>query len=87
MKAASVRIHPDDAQRIEAKDGTWVVLRSSVGEARVQVLVDPEVPKSGVVIPASDPRHILLRLVPWAEEYCPPGWDRIYVSVSSEEIE
>lgn len=84
-KAASVRIHPNDAQSIGAKDGTWVVLRSSVGEARVQVLIDPEVPQSGVVIPAAGPRRILQTLLPWPEDYCPPGWDRIYISVSSEE--
>jgi len=84
-KAASVRIHPNDAQGIGAKDGTWVVIRSSVGEARAQVLVDSEVPPSGVVIPAAGPRHILQRLLPWPEEHCPPGWDRILISVSSEE--
>ncbi len=84
-RTASVRMNPEDAHRIGAKTGTWVLLRSDVGEARAQVIEDLEVPSSGLVIPAAGPKYIFQRLLPWPEEYCPPGWDRIYVSVASEE--
>jgi predicted molibdopterin-dependent oxidoreductase YjgC len=84
-KTASIRMNPNDAQRIGAKNGTWVLLRSEVGEARARVIEDLEVPPSGLVIPAAGPRYIFQRLLPWPEEYCPPGWDRIYVSIASEE--
>ena len=55
-RTASVRMNPEDAHRIGAKTGTWVLLRSDVGEARAQVIEDLEVPSSGLVIPAAGPR-------------------------------
>jgi predicted molibdopterin-dependent oxidoreductase YjgC len=82
---ASVRMNPTDLQRIGAKEGRWVRLRSEVGEVKARVIEDPEVPSSGLVIPAAGPRYIFQKLLPWPEEYCPPGWDRIYVSIASEE--
>jgi len=84
-KVAFVRMNPDDAQRIGVKTGSWVLLRSEVGEAKAQVIEDFEVPLTGLVVPSAGPRYIFQRLLPWPEEYCPPGWDRIYVSLASEE--
>ncbi|HMK34955.1 MAG TPA: molybdopterin-dependent oxidoreductase [Desulfomonilaceae bacterium] len=84
-KAPSVRMNPIDAERIGARKGTWILLRSEVGEAKVQVIEDSEVPLSGLVVSAAGPHYIFQQLLPWPEEYCPPGWDRIHVSVESEE--
>jgi predicted molibdopterin-dependent oxidoreductase YjgC len=81
----SVRMNPKDIRSIGAKQDTWVVLRSAVGEARVKVIEDAEVPPSGLVIPCMGPLYILQSLLPWPEEYCPPGWDRIHVSITPEE--
>ncbi len=79
---ASVRMNPNDMQRVGAKKGSWIRLGSEVGEVKARVIEDVEVPASGLVIPAAGPRYIFQRLLPWPEEYCPAGWDRIYVSVS-----
>lgn len=83
--APFVRMNPNDTKRIGAKNDSWVVLQSQVGEVRVKVIEDVEVPQSGVIIPSMGPLYILQRLLPWPEEYCPPGWDRIHVSISPEE--
>ena len=78
----AVRINPQDAEKIGALPGTWVLLCSEVGEVRAQVVTDTAVPLSGVVIPAGGPSYMLQRLLPWPEEYCPPGWDRNFISVT-----
>ncbi len=82
---SSVRMNPADMQRIGAAQDSWLVLRSEVGEVKVQVTEDIEVPRSGLVVPVSGPRYVLQELLPWPEEYCPPGWDRIHVSIASGE--
>jgi anaerobic selenocysteine-containing dehydrogenase len=84
-ETASVRMNPQDAERIGVRTGSVVLIRSEAGEARAQVIEDPEVPPSGIVIPAAGPRYIFQKLLPWPEEYCPPGWDRIFVSIVPEE--
>jgi predicted molibdopterin-dependent oxidoreductase YjgC len=76
------RMHPEDAAKLGARQGSVVVLRSEVGEAKARVALDPEVPRSGVVIPAGGPGYMLQSLLAWPEEYCPPGWDRIFASVA-----
>jgi formate dehydrogenase alpha subunit len=82
---APVRMNPEDAARISAGDGSWVILQSEVGEVRAKLAVDAEVPSSLVVIPAGGPGYIFQRLLPWPEEYVPSGWDRIFVAVSRAE--
>ncbi len=84
---ATVRMNPADAERIDAENGKQLLLRSEAGEARAQLEVDPDVPLSTVVIPSGGPTYILQRLLPWPEEFCPPCWDRIFVSVKPVEDE
>jgi len=81
----SLRMNPNDAEKVGAEDGTWVTLASDVGEARARLAVDPDVPRSAVVIPAGGPAYILQRLLPWPEEFCPASWDRVFVSVTPVE--
>ncbi|MBM4328949.1 MAG: 4Fe-4S dicluster domain-containing protein [Deltaproteobacteria bacterium] len=81
----SVRMHPDDAEAVQAADGRWVSLVSEVGEARAVLRIDSDVPRGGIVAPVGGPSHLLQRLLPWPEEYCPLDWDRLFVSVTPVE--
>lgn len=85
--SAVVRMNPADAERIGAHNGKPLQLISKAGEARARLEVDSEVPLSTVVIPSGGPTHILQRLVPWPEEFCPAYWDRIFVAVNVPEEE
>ena len=78
-------MNPADAAIINAEDGAWVLVRSEVGEITVRLVLDPDVPSSGIVIPAGGPRYILQRLLSWPEEGTPPGWSRTFVSVAPVE--
>ncbi len=81
----TVRMNPADAAIINAEDGAWVLVRSEVGEITVRLVLDPDVPSSGIVIPAGGPRYILQKLLSWPEEGTPPGWSRTFVSVAPVE--
>lgn len=81
----SVRMNQEDAERISATSGSWVVLRSATGEVKARLVVDPDVPGSSVVVPAGGPGYLLQRLLSWPEEYCPLGWDRLFVSATVTE--
>ena len=85
--AAEVRMNPADAEKINAENGSQVLVRSEVGEVWVKLVVDPEVPSSGVVVPAGGPQYIVEKLLGWPEEYCPLSWDRLFVSIASVEEE
>jgi hypothetical protein len=58
------------------------VLRSETGEVKARLVVDLDVPRSGVIVPAGGPAYLPQRLLSWPEEYCPLGWDRLFVSAS-----
>lgn len=81
----SVRMNLDDAGKIGAENGTLLLLRSEVGEVKARVAVDPDVPRGGIVIPAGGPAYMAQRLLSWPEEYCPPGWDRLFVTITKVE--
>ncbi len=84
-QSSLIRIHPEDAALVGAKKGSLVMLRSDVGEATARADLDSNVPRSGVAVPSGGPDYILQRLLPWPEEYCPPCWDRVFVSLRTLE--
>lgn len=86
-KSLGVRMNPENAAAIGVQEGTTVVLRSDMGEARAAVRLDPEVPPNGIVVQAAGPRYTLQRLLAWPDEHCPLCWDRIFVSVTPAEEE
>ncbi len=80
------RMNRVDASTIGAKSGSSLVLRSDVGEVKVRLVVDPEVPPSGIVVPSGGPGYMLQRLISWPKEedalwvgtvsLCPLSWRR-----------
>ncbi|MEJ2719335.1 MAG: molybdopterin-dependent oxidoreductase, partial [Deltaproteobacteria bacterium] len=84
-ETTSVRMNEEDAKTIGATDGSWLVLRSETGEVQTHLVVDPDVPRSGIIVPAGGPGYLLQRLLSWPEEYCPLGWDRLFVSATVRE--
>jgi formate dehydrogenase (NADP+) alpha subunit len=85
LKEDSVRMTPEDAERINARDGGLMSVRSEAGEATARLVIDPAVPPSGIVIPSGGPRYILQRLVPWPEQADSSGVGPIFVSVTPME--
>ena len=79
------RMNPVDASAIGLEKGGWVVLRSYVGEAKVKLVLDPDVPPSGIVLPSGGPSYVLQRLLSWPDEDLPLSWDRIFVTAEPVE--